>query len=90
MCNSDGRRTYIQKASDCYAKTDVHGREILESDTGSDSDGCDDDDGADDDDDDGDGDDDDDDGSCFRCGRQSHWATHCYAKTDVDGNAISD
>ena len=30
------------------------------------------------------------DGGCLRCGRQSHWATDCYANTDVCGNAISD
>ena len=25
---------------------------------------------------------------CLRCGRQSHWANDCYAKTDIMGNAI--
>lgn len=27
-------------------------------------------------------------GSCFRCGRDSHWAKDCYAKRDVDGNEV--
>jgi predicted GIY-YIG superfamily endonuclease len=25
---------------------------------------------------------------CFRCGRQGHWVSECYARTDVDGNVI--
>ena len=27
---------------------------------------------------------------CLRCGHLSHWASACYAKTDVVGNAIED
>lgn len=27
-------------------------------------------------------------GDCFRCGRDSHWAADCYAKTDVNGNPL--
>lgn len=27
-------------------------------------------------------------GCCLRCGRQGHWATNCYAKTDVEGRPI--
>lgn len=27
-------------------------------------------------------------GSCFRCGRTSHYAYSCYAKTDINGNQI--
>lgn len=27
-------------------------------------------------------------GSCFRCGRKSHYAYNCYAKTDIHGNKI--
>ena len=27
---------------------------------------------------------------CLRCGRQSHWAKDCFAKTDVVGNTIED
>lgn len=27
-------------------------------------------------------------GSCFRCGRKSHYAYNCYAKTDINGNKI--
>lgn len=30
-------------------------------------------------------DDDEDDDECFRCGRIGHWASECYAKTDIDG-----
>ena len=29
-------------------------------------------------------------GGCLRCGHKSHWATSCFAKKDVAGNAISD
>ena len=29
-------------------------------------------------------------GSCFRCGRDSHWVKDCYAKRDASGNEISD
>ncbi len=28
------------------------------------------------------------DNACFRCGRSSHWARDCFAKTDIDGNWI--
>jgi len=28
------------------------------------------------------------DNACFRCGRQGHWASKCYAKTDVDGRQL--
>ncbi|KAN0008629.1 hypothetical protein ACTFIU_009354 [Dictyostelium citrinum] len=24
---------------------------------------------------------------CFRCGRDSHWSSSCYASYDIDGNA---
>lgn len=27
---------------------------------------------------------------CLRCGHQGHWATACFARTDVMGNAIED
>lgn len=26
--------------------------------------------------------------SCFRCGRDSHWASDCYARTSVDGRKL--
>ena len=26
--------------------------------------------------------------ACFRCGRTSHWAQDCYARTDCDGNSL--
>jgi hypothetical protein len=29
-------------------------------------------------------------GACHRCGRTSHWVADCYAKTDTDGNELSD
>jgi len=29
-------------------------------------------------------------GACHRCGRTSHWVADCYAKTDADGNDLSD
>jgi len=29
-------------------------------------------------------------GNCYRCGRNGHWATSCYAKTDITGNDIYD
>jgi len=29
-------------------------------------------------------------GACHRCGRTSHWIADCYAKTDNDGNDLSD
>jgi hypothetical protein len=35
-----------------------------------------------------DDDDDDEDDCCFRCGRAGHYASECYARTDVDGVAI--
>jgi len=28
--------------------------------------------------------------NCYRCGREGHMANNCYAKTDIDGNYISD
>ena len=27
-------------------------------------------------------------GECHRCGRSSHWAADCYARTDSDGNEL--
>ena len=27
-------------------------------------------------------------GPCYRCGRKGHWASSCYAKTDVRGNEL--
>jgi predicted GIY-YIG superfamily endonuclease len=27
---------------------------------------------------------------CFRCGREGHWETDCYAKTDVNGSDLED
>ena len=27
---------------------------------------------------------------CLRCGRQSHWASNCFATTDIFGDTISD
>ena len=27
-------------------------------------------------------------GACFRCGRTSHWASDCYARTDVNGDEL--
>ena len=29
-------------------------------------------------------------GACYRCGRSSHYSPDCYAKTDTDGNDLSD
>lgn len=29
-------------------------------------------------------------GACHRCGRSGHWASSCYAKTDADGNDLSE
>ncbi len=29
-------------------------------------------------------------GTCHRCGRSGHWASKCYARTDTDGNNLSD
>jgi len=29
-------------------------------------------------------------GKCYRCGRFGHWASSCYARTDTDGNDLSD
>ena len=29
-------------------------------------------------------------GGCYRCGRASHYSPDCYAKTDTDGNELSD
>jgi predicted GIY-YIG superfamily endonuclease len=29
-------------------------------------------------------------GACYRCGRKSHWADTCYAKTDIHGGELSD
>jgi predicted GIY-YIG superfamily endonuclease len=29
-------------------------------------------------------------GVCYRCGRSGHWVSNCYARTDADGNALSD
>ena len=29
-------------------------------------------------------------GACYRCGRKSHYSPDCYAKTDTDGNELSD
>jgi predicted GIY-YIG superfamily endonuclease len=29
-------------------------------------------------------------GACYRCGRASHYSPDCYAKTDTDGNELSD
>ena len=26
--------------------------------------------------------------ACFRCGRRSHWATYCYARTSVTGQML--
>ena len=27
-------------------------------------------------------------GACYRCGRTSHYASDCYARTDTDGNEL--
>ena len=29
-------------------------------------------------------------GACYRCGRTSHYSPDCYAKTDTDGNDLSE
>ena len=29
-------------------------------------------------------------GACYRCGRKSHWADNCYARTHVTGEELSD
>lgn len=29
-------------------------------------------------------------GECYRCGRRSHWASDCYAGTDINGNYLYD
>jgi ribosomal protein S14 len=26
--------------------------------------------------------------SCFRCGREGHWSSNCYARTDIYGNRL--
>lgn len=28
--------------------------------------------------------------ACFRCGRTSHWARDCFAKTDIDGDSLGE
>lgn len=65
----------------CYALTDVTGGPITEQRNG----GCYDDDDSSGDDDDAAAED-----YCFRCGRQGHWASACYARTSVGGQRLRD
>jgi len=77
-CTQCGRKGHFVK--DCYAKTDTSGNELVYEDE-----------------------EDEEEpwesslhnetkpktGSCYRCGRSGHWSTGCYAKSDKDGNELS-
>ena len=67
-------------ASSCYARTNIDGEYIDDSD---------DDDIDDSDDDDIDDDEYEDDIVCYRCGRPGHYASSCYARTNIDGILIN-
>ena len=77
-CVNCGRDGHFVK--DCYAKTDVNGNSL-------EYEGEDDEDSEDDDSDKYDSDEEDED-TCYKCGREGHYANSCYAHTDVNGRRL--
>jgi len=69
-------------ATDCYAKRDVFGRHLVTQ--GNKTDYIE----SESEDESSDSEDEQANGSCFRCGRTSHYANSCYATTDIYGNRL--
>ncbi|KAJ3274679.1 hypothetical protein HDV01_002201 [Terramyces sp. JEL0728] len=80
ICTRCGGNSHL--IEQCCTKTTVNGKSLVDSDSNSPSESM----------DDSDSNDSfgsiDDSETCFRCGRSSHWANDCYAKTDVHGNIL--
>ena len=70
VCSRCGRSSHTEE--NCYAKTDIHGMYINDSEEEEYSSS----------------EDDDDLGACFRCGRIGHYSNTCYARKDINGRRI--
>ena len=69
-CKRCGRSSHTEK--NCYAKTDIHGDYIIDSDEEEEYSSS----------------EDEDLGACFRCGRIGHYSNTCYARKDINGRRI--
>ncbi len=69
-CSRCGRSSHTEE--NCYAKTDIHGDYIIDSEEEEEYSSS----------------EDEDFNACFRCGRIGHYANTCYARKDINGRRI--
>ena len=70
VCSRCGRSSHTEEY--CYAKTDIHGNYIIDSEEEEEYSSS----------------EDEDFNACFRCGRIGHYANTCYARKDINGRRI--
>ena len=70
VCSRCGRSSHTEE--NCYAKTDIHGNYIIDSEEEEEYSSS----------------EDEDFNACFRCGRLGHYANTCYARKDINGRRI--